>query len=84
MAFSELQCVDFFNFDPEEEEDTEVMKANKVFDPVVGGRHSVRSSCSRSSAGSTGFYDAVDRSPTTSLSPFTFVSGRPPEVAIPG
>jgi len=65
------------------ENDVEVSKAaamneknfgNKIFDPVVGGRHTNRSSSSRSSAGSTGFYDTLELSPTTSLSPFAFVS----------
>ena len=55
-----------------EEEDVEVTKAS-AFDPVVGGRNSTRSSSSRSS-GSTGFYEAVEMSPTNSLSPHAFVS----------
>ena len=54
--------------------DFEVAKNAKVFDPVVGGRNSTRSSSSRSS-GSTGCSDqALESSPTNSLSPYAFVS----------
>lgn len=62
--------------DSNDDDDVEVTKAasNKFFDPVVGGRHSVRSSSSRSSAGSTGFFDNLELSPTSSLSPYAFVS----------
>jgi len=52
--------------------DFEVAKNAKVFDPVVGGRNSTRSSSSRSS-GSTGCSDqALESSPTNSLSPYAF------------
>jgi len=52
--------------------DFEVAKNAKVFDPVVGGRNSTRSSSSRST-GSTGCSDqALESSPTNSLSPYAF------------
>ena len=60
------------------DEDVEVTKNTNItgyskFDPVVGGRNSTRSSSSRSS-GSTGFYEAVELSPVSSISPQNFVS----------
>ena len=61
----------------DDEIDVEVTKAaageaNK-FDPTVGGRFSTPRSSSSRSSGSTGFYEAVEYSPTNSLSPYAFV-----------
>ena len=74
----------FLDDSNDELEDVEVTKVaknaksntlNNFFDPVVGGRNSTRSSSSRSSAGSTGCSDqALESSPTNSLSPYAFVS----------
>ena len=73
-----LSFLEDFNAQDTEEDDVEVTKVDAAgnagsnkFDPVVGGRFSQytpRSSSSRSS-GSTGFYEAVELSPTSSLSP---------------
>jgi len=72
----------FLDDSNDELEDVEVTKVaknaksntlNNFFDPVVGGRNSTRSSSSRSSAGSTGCSDqALESSPTNSLSPYAF------------
>ena len=73
--FPDWSCLSFL--DESDDNDVEVSKtaSNRYFDPVVGGRNSTRSSSSRSSAGSTGFYESVqETSPSTSLSPYAFVS----------
>ena len=77
-----LSFLDDSNDELEDVEVTKVAKnaksntlSNNFFDPVVGGRNSTRSSSSRSSAGSTGCSDqALESSPTNSLSPYAFVS----------
>lgn len=75
-----LSFLDDSNDELEDVEVTKVAKnaksntlSNNFFDPVVGGRNSTRSSSSRSSAGSTGCSDqALESSPTNSLSPYAF------------
>lgn len=68
---SPLSFLDHLDSGDEDVEVTKNITGNFKFDPVVGGRNSTRSSSSRSS-GSTGFYEAVELSPVSSISPQHF------------
>ena len=72
-SLSFLDHLDSGDEDVEVTKNTNITGGNFKFDPVVGGRNSTRSSSSRSS-GSTGFYEAVELSPVSSISPQNFVS----------